>query len=258
MFRRRKIIRRRSRGMQRIRTVRYPVRNIGGDRCFAKLRYVAGHSFNPEAASSSVTTQFPFNVGCQLAMYSNFPSIYSVFGNTPNLSTLAQMYQQYRIRGIKLRLTAYYVPPSGAPPICLFVTAQGSTTGTMTGGPTPAFPTPSISTTPEQRWSKTRVVANTGNGARPTSLSVYYSVNKVYGPDSVVKGDTQFVGDLQTTSPYWGTVADTGGSVPSLGPWCMFGVYSMDGSNIPTNSGITLRVEATVYSEFFSKRPLTE
>ena len=43
-------------------------------------------------------------------------------------------------------------------------------------------------------------------GAAPTRLTVYYSVNKVFGPDVVVKNDESFTGQLKTTLPYWDNV----------------------------------------------------
>lgn len=244
--------------MQKIKTVRFQPRNIGGDRCFAKLRYVIGTDFKPSTAIPYHVVKLPFNVGCQATGATGVNSIFSVFGSTPNLSTLAQLYQNYRIRGIKLVLTAYYVPALGEPPICLFATAQSSSGTTRETNPTPTFPTPAINVTPEQRWTKSRVIGNAAAGAKPTTLSVYYSVNKVYGPDAVVKNDKDFIGDLITGSPFWSnTVNQTDdASRPVRGPWLMYGIYSMDQFRaLSTTMDLTLKVEATVYTEMFSKRP---
>lgn len=243
--------------MQRIKTVRYQARNIGGDRCFSKLRYVIGIQFAPSAARPYNVTKLPFNVGAHAAPLTSYNSISSVFGSTPNLSTLAQFYQRYRIRGIKLKLTAYYVPGASDPPICIFTTAQTSMGSPYATDPTPTFPTPAIDVTPEQRWTRYRVVANSGNGAPPSTLSAYYSVNKVYGPDAVVRNDTEFIGELLTTAPYWSDAADSGNdnNRPTKSPWLMYGIFSMNGQNIPSTVNLTLKVEATVYTEMFAKRP---
>lgn len=247
--------------MQRIKTVRYQARNIGGDRCFTKLRYVIGKRFVPDAISEYHVEMFPFNVGAQATGVTNVHSIHSLFGSTPNLSTLAQFYTRYRIRGIKLTLTAYYVPTPASPPICIFTTAQTSSGHTSAEDPSPPFATPDIVTTPEQRWTRYKVVANTGNGARPTTLSSYYSVNKVYGPDAVVKNDADFIGTLNTAAPYWSDTTNTSSTTfrPARGPWLMYGIFSMDSAGqIPSDTNLTLKVEATVYAEMFSKRPSVE
>ena len=47
---------RKTRGMQRIKSVRWPARNIGGDRAYCKLRYVKGAEF-PIVAGQYYTAQ---------------------------------------------------------------------------------------------------------------------------------------------------------------------------------------------------------
>lgn len=240
--------------MQKIKTVRYTARNIGGDRCFSKLRYVIGTSFSPTVASPYLVTKFPFNVGAFPA--GNAKSISGIFGQTPNLSTLAQFYQRYRIRGIKLRFTIYYSQVGMEDPaMCFFVTAQSSAGPTNAPDPVPNFPAPAINITPEQRWTRSTVISNTGLGAKPTTLSVYYSVNKVFGPDAVVKNDADFIGDLDTVAPYWSS-SSSDGDRPQQGPWLMYGIYPLDQTKtIAPTILLTYKVEATVYAEMFGKRP---
>ena len=93
-----------------------------------------------------------------------------VMGDTPNLSTMASLYNKYRICGIKLRLT--YWQTGGAP--AFYANAapdQGYVDGTSTA-PNPDFVLPTIATLPEQRWSKYRVCQATAAGGRATSLCV--------------------------------------------------------------------------------------
>lgn len=244
--------------MQRIKTVRYQARNIGGDRCFAKLRYVRGQGFAPPVAQEAAVMAFPFNVGAQQTGHSHDKSISGFFGTTPNLSTLARFYTKYRIRGIKIRLTAYYIPDADDPPLVLFTTAQTSAGPTFDSEPTPPFPPPNIDDTPEQRWTKYKVVSNQGAGGAPTSISAYYSVNKVFGPDNCVKNDSDFIGDLITGPPYWSDAVPilTDYNRPTKGPWLMYGFFTLDGAKlIPTTVNLTLKTEVTLYTEMFSKRP---
>lgn len=237
--------------MQRIKTVRYRSNNIGGDRCFAKLRYTIGQQFNLDAASSFAFENMAFNVGASAPAGALNPNtIFGRLGSTPNLSTMGSLYTQYRIRGIKLRLS--YWQQSGQP-VALFCNAQANPTvlGDASTGPTPPFPTPSFQNVPEQRWGKYRVCQATAAGGRPTSLSVYYSVNKVAGPDRVVKNDEDYTGLISPVAPYWSTGTDDA-SRPQRGPWLQYGITSLaDATGAVTG---VLKKDAIVYVEFFGKR----
>lgn len=244
--------------MQKIKTVRYRARNIGGDRAFCKLRYVTGQAFGIPIASVSNFQNQVLNVGAATAASNlNAASLSTVMGNTPNLSTMGALYLQYRIRGIKYRLTYWQ---TAGEPVMLYTNAQSdiNALADTATGPSPAFITPTISTIGEQRWSKSRVCSQTQNGGKPTNLSVYYSVNKVMGPDQVVKNDEDYTGGMQLATPYWNNVS---GSTlrPQRSPWAQFGLCTLAGTPVATTavSGV-LKVEETVYVEFFGKRPATE
>jgi len=236
--------------MQKIKTTRWPVKNIGGDRSRCKLRYVIGTQFDIAAEAASKTQNLAMNYGA--AISESYPiaalSIAGVFGQTPNLQTMAALYTRYRIRGIKLRLT--YWQQTGAP-VFLFTNAQTNldTFSQDDTAPAPAFVSPTISTLPEQRWAKYRVCQMTATGGRATSLSAYYSVNKVYGPDNTVRNDHDFSGGMRIDTPYWGS------PVVTRGPWCQWGIANLSGAN-GASTGV-LKVEATVYCEFFAKRVTT-
>lgn len=237
--------------MQKIRTTRWPVRNIGGDRSRCKLRYVIGTQFDIAAGAASKTQNLAMNIGTKGNGSDPISSlgIEGVLGQTPNLQTMAALYTQYRIRGIKLRLT--YWQQTGVP-VFLFTNAQTDidTIANADTGPTPDFVSPQISTLPEQRWAKYRVCQMTATGGRATSLSAYYSVNKVYGPDNIVRNDLDFIGAMRIDTPYW----SNSGS-PNRGAWCQWGIANLSGAN-GASTGV-LKVEATVYCEFFGKRVTT-
>ena len=175
------------------------------------------------------------------------------------LSTLATQFLRYRIRGIKIKYTIYpqKTDPATHEPVFFYVNAQaaGTSIGESDQGPIPPFPTQNIFNTPEQRWAKYAPVKFPMAGAAPTRLTVYYSVNKVFGPDAIVKNDESFTGQLKTTLPYWDNVP---GAHPVQGIWIQHGVSTL--SNIPTTvvQNYTYVMQATLYTEFFGKRVMTE
>lgn len=253
-----------ARGMQRIRKVKWGRRNIGGDRCYAKLYYVDAKTISIANGTYSTFQNQAMSVGAFQVdpppAAQDTVSLHAVMGNTPNLSTLASLYMRYRIRGIKIRLTFWQQQGS---PVVLYTNAATSAgpPSPAGSGPYPDFTPPSISILPEQRWSKHRVCGATGAGAKPTTLSAYYSVNKVFGPDSVVKNDINFTGEMQYASPYWqpttvGQSSDSGAG-PHMSPWLQFGLFNMSGEAAAGGNGAigVLKMEQTVYTEFFGKRP---
>ena len=181
-----------------------------------------------------------------------------VMGQTPHLSTMGALYTKYRIRGIKLRLTYWQ---TGGAPVFLFaqaVTDQGIVDGSHLA-PNPDFIQPAITTLPEQRWGKYRVCSATAAGGRATSLSVYYSVNKVQGPDAIVKNDVDYTGDMQVATPYFSTGSgDT--NRPQRSPWLQFGIGCLAAAPVTIDNVVTgvLKVDQTVYCEFFGKRAQTQ
>lgn len=245
--------------MQRIRSTRWPVKNIGGDRAYCKLRYVKGANFGIAQGDFWNGQNQVMGIATAPSGSNLFPTtLHAIMGDTPNLSTMGQLYQFYRIRGVKLRLTYWQI--SGAP-CFLFAQAvpdQGQVSGSDSA-PNPDFINPSIVTLPEQRWGKYRVCQATAAGGRASSLSVYYSVNKVQGPDTVVRNDADYIGQMSPTTPYWdqGTAAF---ARPTRSPWMQWGLSTLSG-NPTTAQDVTtgvLKVEQTVYCEFFGKRPQTQ
>jgi len=218
--------------MQRIKTVRYPMRNIGGDRCMQKLLYIQPLTLTiPNGQSAVVSAPIQFNGGVSLGV---------LLGSTPGLAALAQQFLFYKISGIKLSVQCW--PQTSAFPLLLFIeaAANGST----------FIPTPIMATVCEQRWCVYKVLNNPLAGARPTTVKAYYSVNKVHGPDATVKGDLDFTGALQTTAPYWN-------SNPNEGPSLRIGACTMNGGPIGNlvDGNIYTKISAVLYVKFFGRRP---
>lgn len=243
--------------MQRIKSVRWPARNIGGDRAYCKLRYTKGAEFPIPIGQYYTAQNQAIAIGASTPGALSSCTLAGVMGETPNLSTMGALYTKYRIRGIKLRLTYWQ---TGGAPAFLYANAtpdQGYVDGTSTA-PNPDFILPSIAVTPEQRWSKYRVCSATAAGGRATSLSVYYSVNRVQGPDAIVKNDLEYTGDMLPASPYFATGSgDT--NRPARSPWMQFGIGTLANNVTTAATHITgvLKVDQTVYCEFFGKRAQT-
>ena len=233
---RKRYTRRRSnknRGMQRIKTYRYRARNIGGDNAFVKLRYAIGTTLTiPTTDSYFQMNPMTFNSGNDL---------FNLLGSTPGLSIMAAQFTQYRIAGIKLRITAW--PSQSALPMVIFTNAADL--------PTNVLATPNSSNLPEQRWAKYKVCNPTPAGATPTVLNSYYSVNKVTGPDITTKTDLDYTGSIANVPPYWLLP-------PAAGPEFTIGTYMMSGLNPAAPTSIILKIEATVYAKFYGRRSLVQ
>lgn len=224
-----------SRGMQRIKTYRYPRRNIFGDRSLIKPFIVTGQTVTIPTTASFVSSNLQYN---------NWPAIASAFGQSPGLTAIGQRFDRYRIRGIKLKITAWPDQNALNTPVVLFTNAAQDTTQ-LEGAPT-------VSRLPELRWSKYRVCSNAGTGGKPTVLTSYYSVNKVWGPDSTVKNDLDFTGETNFSSliSSWTT--------PAAGPFLQYGLFTMGGTNPTTAINVTLKIEATVYCTFWGRSAQTQ
>lgn len=224
-------LRYKKRGMQRIKTYRYPKRNIFGDRSIIKGYIVTGQTITVPTNASFVTQNLQFN---------SWPAIATAFGNAPNVGTLGARFNNYRISGIKTRITVWPDQNSLNTPVCVFTNAANES-GNLVANPT-------VAQLPEVRWAKYRVCSNAGTGAKPTVLSSYYDVKKVWGPDSVVRNDIDFTGEtnFQTTPSTW--------TAPTLGPFLQYGLFTMGGTNPTTAINATLKIETTVYGTFWGKQ----
>ena len=247
---------RKTRGMQRIKSVRWPARNIGGDRAYCKLRYVKGARFTIPPSEYFLAQNQVMALGACGPTPLSSCTLSTVMGDTPNLSTMGSLYTNYRIRGIKVRLTYWQ---TGGVPCFLYTQAVPDQNVVLSSStaPNPDFIPPNITSLPEQRWSKYRVCQATGAGGRATTVSAYYSVNRVQGPDRIIKNDVDYTGDMQVAAPYWGTVAPT--AYPQRSPWLQFGISTLSGAVVSGDgSDGILKVEQTVYCEFFGRRSKTQ
>lgn len=222
--------------MQKIKTIRWPMRNPMGDRLFYKVfaSYGSQIPINKDASPSGfwAVPSFKFNSMSDLA---------TMFGSAPGLAMLGSNFNNYRIRGIALYITAW--GPTQLNDLPLYVFAQASSDNT--------FITPTVNNLPEQRWAKYKLITASNAGARPTVLKVYFSVNKVTGPDQIVKNDVQFTGNTAFNPSPTSWVA------PASGPYLRFGVFSMTQTNPAATFNVPILVRMKVYTQFWGKAELT-
>ncbi|AKE44323.1 capsid protein [Apteryx rowi circovirus-like virus] len=223
---------RKNRGSQRIKRTRWPVDNPFGDNLFYKVRFSYGTTLTIPTTASSINLGFQMN---------SLASIISSAGNAPGLNSLGNAFVNYRIRGLKTKMTLW--PDSATVPIVAYHLA-GASQSEM------ASITPNVSTLPELRWQKYRTCNYAAAGAKPTRLNSYFSVDKVYGPDAVVKNDSNFVGNITTAAPPAPPVF----GAPGLGPGFRFGLFTMSGLNPTVAVNCVTKIEFTAYVNFFSKR----
>lgn len=218
------------RGMQKVKTVRWPMRNPMGDRMFYKPLTVYGGVLTVPTSASYISQNLAFN---------DMAAINTLWGDCPGMGLIGTAYAQYRIRGIALRITVWPDPAQAAVPVCVYTNAAQDSTDLIN--------TPSVSRVTEQRWCRYKVCNAAGTGARPTSLSVYYSVNKVWGPDNVVKNDLAFTGETggSSTVSTWTPPANT--------PILQYGLFTMSGLNPTTAIACTVKIESKLYFEGFSR-----
>lgn len=223
--------------MQRIKTYKYPARNIFGDRSYAKFKWVQGQSITLGTLASSEAIQtFQFN---------DMSSLITAFGTSPNLYAISNLFERYRIQAIKITARVWPNNPGStigavqqSQPICAAFQAVASNQ---------SFPTPSVSNLPEQRWATYRLLNNANAGGKPSKVSAYFSVNKVEGKDQVVKNDTAYTGVItQGSTPTY--------AAPSIGPQLQFSVFSMTGALLD-NTPLAIMYTVKAYVKFWGKVP---
>ena len=214
--------------MQKMRTVKWRTRAPFGDKLFYRPRFVFGTTMTIASGSSFVAANFQMK---------SMPALNAYAGDAPGVTDMGAQFLRYRIRGLKVKYT--YWPDATAPPMVGFVNACSAASQLP--------PSPAINVLPEQRWSRYSTLTVPANGAKPTVIRQYYSVNKVYGPDQIVKNDVDFTAITSTSGPaFW--------SAPAVGPVFQYGLMTMSGLNATAALNVVAKVEITPYIEVFSRR----
>lgn len=231
MFRKYKPHKSKNRGMQRIKTIRWPPRNPMGDRLFYKAVLSNSLKLGTVVGQKTIT-------GFTIQMNS-IPDIVSGFSTFPGGGILGPSYNEYRIRGIAVTATAWPVSSLSDNPTYMYLDASSDN----------QFPASmDVSVVPEMRWTRYRLIREASAGAKPATLKCYYSVNKTWGPDRVVKNSANFTAKTNGSATFssWDT--------PALGPFLRFGIFSMDNTGWTVAGDIRFLLRFKIYLEMFGKR----
>lgn len=230
--------RRRGRGMQRLVKRRYPARNPFGDKVFVKFRVTKGGTFNVPSPSAEFVRQVgPVN---------DLSGTLALMGNSPGYSWYPQLFENYRVTGLKIRFT----------PIINTLNNEGATLppqgmiAYINAGPTLAA-NPSVSSLPEQRWCRYKPINSWYTGGPTKSVSLYMSVQKLAGGDRTTATDLEYTGECQSTTPYYGAVVNTVNY-----EW---GITTLNDGNfigVATDKLCDYMVTYTYYVTFWNRRPL--
>lgn len=162
------------------------------------------------------------------------PDLAAIFlDGAPGLINISQAFMNYRISAIKLSVTAW---PTTGLPILMYINAADYLT-TLLG-------TPTAQKVRESRWTRFRVCKTDGT---PTTLTAYYSVAKIWGPDLATKGDKDFMGATNTAGPNSWTS-------PSSGPYVQYGFCTLSGAAPTVSSPVVANTSLTVYMKAFGRR----
>lgn len=224
--------------MQKLKIIRWPSRNPFGDACMYKMKIIGGHTFIIPMGATGMG--YPSNAGI---LMNDGAAITASFGAPPGLSALANAFDTYKISAIKQKVTYWPLSAVGDPPLVGFIEASADLNFAGIAN------LPTIIYQPEQRWIRYKVLNFANQGGRPAQVSAYFSVNKVYGPDLIVKGSAGFVGHTQLTAPYFA-------APPATGPFFRTGIITMSGVGAPAPISVVVKVETVLYIKFFGKRDL--
>lgn len=230
--------RRRGRGMQRLVKRSYPVRNPFGDKVFVKFRATRGGSFMvPSPAAEFVRVE---------GIVNDLSTTLVAMGNSPGFSWYPQLFQQYRVTGLKIRFTPILNPIDNAGAT---LAPQGMIAYINAGQN--LAPNPSVSSLPEQRWCRYKPINSWFMGGSTKSVSLYMSVNKLAGGDRTTANDIDYTGTTITSTPWYSAVPEHLNFE--------FGITSLNDGNFlgpATNKLCDYMVTYTYYVTFWGRRPL--
>lgn len=208
-----------------------------GDVLYYKVRATYAQSLTVPGAGAIYQDVIP------PTQINNMAVLGALFTEAPGLRTIAGSFLRYRISGVTVRHTVWPAGNVGDVPIYVYTNA----------GTEPSdVPVPSISTTQEQRWSKSRLVNIPSAGGKPTTISTYYSVAKTEGPDSIVRNDEDYTGTTNAA----GGPSTWGGAL--RGPYFRTGIYTMTGGNMPAGQANTVKTDLVIHLKFFERRILAQ
>lgn len=263
----------RKRGMQKLTKSRWRRNNPVGDTLFVKA-HITQRSDLQAGINVNETNYIPVI----LPDYINnrIPRLndpYGVMGrfvstdagrsiNNTSTQSAAIFYRRFRVRGVACTVTV--TPRLMQQPILTGVTSQSRrfvvaawcNSEPVGLGISDSQPYNFSNVIPEQRWVRWRNMQQGFiYGGKPTKLKFYFSTEKVFGPDRVVKGDLDFTG--ATDSLGQGGFASAAASRPLIGPGLLIVIYALDGGNMPLDMIFQVQLDWTWYIKYFQKHQNT-
>lgn len=219
--------------IQRTKIDRWGVNNSGNDILYYKSKHVFG-------ATQTLLTGSSQGVSGALQLNS-LASISTNFGSNAGLALAATSFLRYRVSGIKVKVTWFPNTATGLAnePIVGFIEATADSS---------SFSTPAITTTPEQRFMKYRILNGPASG-RPTTVTYYLSSKLIGGADRIVTTDKDYTGTTNTVLPLFND--------PVSGARWRWGIFTMNGGTVVLNQTYPFKIEITAYCKFWSKRAYT-
>lgn len=174
----------------------------------------------------------------------------------------SQIFRRYKCKGVAATVTV--TPrfagsnPSPAEQTRRFIVAawansENIVTGRNVSGTGPG--TFDFSTViPEQRWVKWRPIQQGWiYGGKMTKLKFYFNVDRVFGPDRIVKGDADFCGVTDSLDTSLSGFSSSLANRPIIGPGLELLIYALDNQAITASWAFDVQINWTFYVKYFQK-----
>lgn len=223
--------------MQRLVKTKYPARNPFGDKVFVKFRMTKGGTMIAPASQQYVRVEGEMN---------DLSETLVDLGNAPGYSWYPQLFQNYRVTGLKIKFTPVINP----------LTSEGNTLPPQSliayiNAGDGLSSNPAVNTLPEQRWCRYKYLNSWFQGGPTKSVSLYMSTNKLAGGDRTTSSSVTYTGTCTATTPYYSTVESQ--------LHYEYGICTLNGANFIGPAGAKIcdyMVTYTYYVTFWGRRPI--
>lgn len=214
-----------------------------GDVIFYKPSYTETNTHTLSAASGGWTVANTFRINDWSTIHNDFG------GYVPGGVMLFNNFLQYRIYGVKLTMTLWprvTANPGSMPGVtntamALVVFIEASPSNTFATDD--VGHANKVENMMQGRFRAYKIINYSSMGAKPTKISYYANVNNIFGPDSVVKNDTLFIGGFAGSLP----------TAPSNGPYMRWGLATLSFTAPPADIVFDNRITIKPYVKCFRR-----
>lgn len=258
--------------MQKIRKTYWKKFNPVGDTLQAKIAITQRSLFSGAADIPHIQLLAPDYPNLRIPRLTDPVGLMGRFGvsslgrSMANTSSLlaATVFRRYKCKGVggTITVTPQFgtTPPSPTEQSRRFIIAVWANSDNNVVGGTVSGPSGLDFSTiiPEQRWVKWKYIQSGFlYGGRATKLRFYFNVNRVFGPDRVVKGDEDFTGRTDTLDSTNTGFSSLLPNRPVDGPGLQMMIYSVDGLGYEGGTLFNVQVDWTFYIKYFNKHQNT-